>query len=57
MAEIQFEVMTDLAVMNMHGDYSVEDYKNLLKGHNRISGRTVKNARNRRDLGDGRIVA
>ncbi len=24
--------ITDLAVMNMHGDYSVEDYKNLLKG-------------------------
>ncbi|MBQ3264423.1 MAG: hypothetical protein IJH07_01470 [Ruminococcus sp.] len=23
--------ITDLAVMNMHGDYSVEDYKNLLK--------------------------
>ena len=26
------ESITDLAVMNMHGDYSVEDYKNLLKG-------------------------
>ena len=24
--------ITDLAVMNMHGDYSVEDYKKLLKG-------------------------
>ena len=24
--------ITDLAAMNMHGDYSVEDYKNLLKG-------------------------
>ena len=25
------ESITDLAVMNMHGDYSVEEYKNLLK--------------------------
>ena len=39
------ESITDLAVMNMRGDYSVEDYKKLLKGQKATISKKVRRRR------------